>query len=211
VTTAGATPSTPTRGSAIRAAAELPLLIGLAILIAFVVKTFVAQPFSIPSESMVPQLEVGDRVAVSKLAYRLHDPRRGDVVVFDSPYPEEEAAADDASVPSRVLHGILESIGLRQPSTSEYIKRIVGLPGDTVSGHDGKVWVNGRELVEPYLPPGTFTSDFSPITVAVGQLWVMGDNRSNSKDSRSFGPIDRETVVGRAIARVWPPPRVAFM
>ena len=201
---------TSPRGAAFRAAAELPLLVVLAILIAFLVKTFVVQPFSIPSESMVPQLEVGDRVAVSKLAYRLHDPRRGDVVVFDSPYPEEEGD-DDPSLPSRVLHGIFESIGLRQPSTSEYIKRIVGLPGDTVSGHDGKVWVNGRELLEPYLPPGMFTSDFGPTTVAPGELYVMGDNRTNSKDSRVFGPIDRDTVVGRAIARVWPPPRIAFM
>jgi signal peptidase I len=199
------------RGAAIRAAAELPLLVVFAILIAFLVKTFVAQPFSIPSESMVPQLEVGDRVAVSKLAYQLHDPRRGDVVVFDSPYPNEAGDEDDPSLPSRVLHGIFESIGLRQPSTSEYIKRIIGLPGDTVSGHDGKVWVNGRELLEPYLPPGMYTSDFGPITVAAGELYVMGDNRTNSKDSRSFGPIDRDTVVGRAIARVWPPPRVAFL
>ena len=204
-----ATTATPQR-AALRAAAELPLLVVLAILIAFLVKTFVAQPFSIPSESMVPQLEVGDRVAVSKLAYRLHDPRRGDIVVFDSPYPEENAS-DDPSLASRFVHGVLESIGLRQPSTSEYIKRVIGLPGDTVSGHDGKVWVNGRELVEPYLPPGTYTSDFPAVTVAAGELWVMGDNRGNSKDSRSFGPIDRDTVVGRAISRVWPPPRIAFL
>jgi signal peptidase I len=204
------TSSPPPHRTAIRAAAELPLLVVLAVLIAFLVKSFVAQPFSIPSESMVPQLEVGDRVAVSKLAYRLHDPRRGDVVVFDSPYPDENDD-DEPSLGSRVVRGILESVGLRQPSTSEYIKRIIGLPGDTVSGHDGKVWVNGHELIEPYLPPGTFTSDFNPVTVAVGELWVMGDNRSNSKDSRSFGTIDRDTVVGRAIARVWPPPRVAFL
>ena len=196
--------------AALRAAAELPVLLVLAVLIAFLVKTFVVQPFSIPSESMVPQLEVGDRVAVSKVAYELHDPRRGDVVVFDSPYPSENGPNDD-NLPEKVLHGILESIGLRQPSTSEFIKRVIGLPGDTVSGHDGKVWVNGRELIEPYLSPGTFTSDFSQVTVAEGQLWVMGDNRANSKDSRSFGPIDRDTVVGRAISRVWPPPRIAFL
>ncbi len=106
---------------------------------------------------------------------------------------------------------MFESIGVLQPSTEEYIKRVIGLPGETVEGKDGHVFINGRELVEPYLPAGTSTSNFGPITVPKGGLWMMGDNRSNSSDSRVFGAIRRRTVVGRAILRVWPFSRAAFL
>ncbi len=122
----------------------------MAFVIAFLVKTFVAQAFFIPSESMVHTLEVGDRVLVSRMSYRLHEPRRGDVVVFTSPF-ETEGSADDRSLPSRVIHTVLESVGLRQPSTEDFIKRVIALPGETVEGKNGNICVNGRELVEPYL------------------------------------------------------------
>jgi signal peptidase I len=193
-------------------AKEIPLLIGLAILIAFLVKTFVAQAFYIPSGSMIPQLNIGDRVVVSKLAYDLHDPHRGDVIVFDAPprAPGVQQATKRTGV-GRVVRDIFESIGVLQPSTEEYIKRVIGLPGESVQGKDGHVFVNGRELVEPYLPPGDATSDFGPVVVPKGGLWVMGDNRTNSSDSRVFGPIRRRTVVGRAILRVWPAGRAAFL
>ena len=197
-----------TTGRALRALLEVPLLLALAVLIAFVLKTFVAQPFYIPSASMEPQLESGDRVAVSKLAYRLHDPRRGDVVVFDSPEPVPD---DDASLPSRVARGVLEAVGLRQPSTEEFIKRVVALPGETVEGREGRVFVDGRALVEPYLPRGTTTSSFEPVEVGDDELWVMGDTRDNSRDSRVFGAIEADTVVGRAFTRIWPLPRLAFL
>ena len=191
---------------------EIPLLVILAIAIAFVVKTFVAQAFYIPSGSMIPQLDLGDRVVVSKLAYDLHDPRRGDVVVFDAP-PNALGAKkpQHRSLPARVVRELLQSIGAVQPSTEEYIKRVVALPGETVEGRDGHVFVNGRELVEPYLPAGATTSPFAPVKVPAGRLWVMGDNRTNSSDSRVFGTIRRSSVVGRAILRVWPFGRAAFL
>jgi signal peptidase I len=185
------------------------VLVTTAIVIAFVIKTFVAQAFYIPSGSMMPQLEVGDRVVVSKLAYRLHDPRRGDIVVFDAPVQAD--TGDDPPVYERIVNGILESIGLRTPSTEEYIKRVIGLPGETVEGRDGRVYVNGRELVEPYLPQGPTTRDFEPVTLVDGELWVMGDNRENSSDSRVFGAIDESTVVGRAFVKVWPLADGAFL
>lgn len=194
-----------------RAVAELPWLLALALAIAFVFKAFVAQAFYIPSASMVPQLEVGDRVVVSKLAYRLHEPRRGDVVVFDCPARAACPPPEGGALPVRVLRGLLEAVGLRQPSTEEYIKRVIGLPGDVVQGAKGRVYVNGKLLVEPYLPPGTTTSDFGPVQVGDGQLWVMGDNRTQSADSRAFGAIERSSVVGRAIVRAWPPGRLAFL
>jgi len=199
----------PSRG---QLAKEIPLLVGLAILIAFLVKTFVAQAFYIPSGSMIPQLDIGDRVVVSKVSYDLHDPNRGDIIVFDAP-PGAPGVAQKAkdTGPGRVIRNIFESIGVLQPSTEEYIKRVIGLPGETVQGKDGHVFINGQELVEPYLPPGVTTSDFGPIVVPKGGLWMMGDNRNNSSDSRVFGPIRRDTVVGRAILRVWPPGRAAFL
>ena len=189
-------------------AREIPLLIGLAILIAFLVKTFVAQAFYIPSGSMIPQLNIGDRVVVSKISYDLHDPHRGDIIVFDAP---PGAPGAQASKSRSVIRNIFESIGVLQPSTEEYIKRVIGLPGETVQGKDGRVFINGRELVEPYLPATTTTSDFGPVAVPKGGLWVMGDNRTNSSDSRVFGTIRRRTVVGRAILRVWPFGRAAFL
>jgi signal peptidase I len=188
---------------------EAVVLVGTAMIIAFLIKTLVAQAFFIPSGSMIPQLNVGDRVVVSKLAYRLHDPHRGDIVVFDA--PNQVAVKDDKSLPSKVVKGILESIGLSTPSTEEYIKRVIGLPGDKVEGRDGRVYVNGRELVEPYLPQGPTTRDFEAVELGEGQLWVMGDNRENSSDSRVFGPIPEDTIVGRAFVKVWPVPDLSFL
>ena len=199
----------PSRG---QLAKEIPLLIGLAVLIAFLVKTFVAQAFYIPSGSMIPQLNIGDRVVVSKISYDLHDPNRGDIIVFDAPprAPGISATPKRTGV-GRVVRDVFESIGVLQPSTEEFIKRVIGLPGETVEGRDGHVFIDGRQLVEPYLPPGTTTSDFGPVIVPPDGLWVMGDNRSNSSDSRVFGTIRRRTVVGRAILRVWPASRAAFL
>ena len=169
----------------------------------------VAQAFFIPSGSMEPQLEVGDRVLVSRTSYRLHDVHRGDIVVFPSPTPS--LGGDDDPLLKRVAKDMLEAVALREPGEHELIKRIVGLPGETVSAVDGHVVIDGRRLVEPYLPEGLVTDDFGPITVPAGQVFVMGDNRPNSSDSRVIGTIEVDTIVGRAIARVWPPDRVAFL
>lgn len=194
-----------------RAFTEIPLLLLLAVVIAFVVKTFVAQAFYIPSGSMIPQLDVGDRIVVSKVAYQLHDPRRGDVVVFDCPPRASCPPSPGGILPVRILRGIFEAVGLRQPSTEEYVKRVIGLPGDQVQGARGRVYVNGRELVEPYLPTATVTADFGPVRVPDDSFWVMGDNRSQSADSRVFGPITESSIVGRAIVRAWPIGSAAFL
>ena len=205
-------PTRPIVDGAARTLRELPVLFLIAVAIAFLVKTFLAQAFYIPSESMLPQLEVNDRVVVSKLAYKLHDPRRGDIVVFDAPsargFPREEP---DRGPVGRVVHYVFERIGIVQPSTDEFIKRVIGLPGDTVEGKDGRILVNGRTLNEPYLPPGASTGTFGPVQVPEGSLWVMGDNRGNSADSRFFGPIRQDTVVGRAFVKVWPFGSASFL
>jgi signal peptidase I len=178
-----------------------------AILIALIVKAFVGQAFSIPTPSMTPTLAVGDRVVVSRLSYRLHEPNRGDIVVFVSP----EDPGPTGSWPSRVLDDLLEGVGLRAPDENDLIKRVIGLPGEVVEGRDGRVFVNGREVIEPYLPEDTFTSDFEPVTVPEDHLFVMGDNREESLDSRRFGPVPVDSLVGRAVVRAWPPGRLGFL
>jgi signal peptidase I len=192
-----------------RIALEIPMLIVFAGVIAIVVKALLAQAFFIPSASMEPQLTAGDRVVVSRLAYDLHDPRRGDIVVFDD--PTQVDAGDEPFIVIRAGRDALEAVGLVRPTEKELIKRVVGLPGEEVSAVGGVVHIDGRPLQEPYLPEGTVTSDFAAIQVAEGHVFVMGDNRTNSKDSRVFRGVPVDSVVGRAIVTVWPPGRVAFL
>ena len=201
-----------TSGRARSVLVETVLLITIAAVIALVLRAVVAQAFSIPSASMSPQLLVGDRVLVSKLAYPMHEAHRGDIVVFDCP-PDADCTdvVESPALVTRALFGVLEAVGLRAPSTEEYIKRVVALPGETVEGRSGTVYVDGRRLVEPYLPAGTATGDFGPVEVPPGHLFVMGDNRPSSTDSRVFGPIPRSNVVGRTIVRVWPPASAGFL
>lgn len=181
--TTGWTPGTqakPDRKSPLRNGLEWVVIIGGALLVAFVVRTFLLQMFYIPSESMMPTLEPNDRVLVNKLSYDLHSVHRGDIVVFKSPNTPEGAAVRDL------------------------IKRVIGLAGDTVEARDGHVLVNGKEIVEPYLGPAVTTGPLELTTVPEGHVWVMGDNRPNSKDSRFFGPLDEDLIIGRAFVRVWP-------
>ncbi len=190
--------------------AEFAALVAVAVLVAITINTFVAQAFYIPSASMVPQLRVNDRVVVSKLAYRLHDPRRGDIVVFSAPPAEQQAVKVAGDPLSRALQRVGRMLGVAESQT-ELIKRVIGLPGETVEGRNGGIYIDGRSLIEPYLPPGTMTSSFGPIVVPAGHLWVMGDNRPFSSDSRVFGSIPGTTVVGRVIWRVWPVNHWSFL
>ena len=162
---------------------EWAAVIAGGIVIALVVEAFLVQAFWIPSPSMVPTLEVGDRVLVNKLAYKLHDVHRGDVVVFERP-PEARNGSDS--------------------EIKDLIKRVVAVGGDTLEGRDGRVYVNGELIEEPYLEPGTRTEGLPLQTIPEGQVFVMGDNRENSEDSRIFGPIDEDTIVGRAFVKVLP-------
>ncbi len=200
----------PGRSSLVGFLREVLLVVVGALVIAFVLKAVVAQAFFIPSASMTPQLEVSDRVLVSKLSYRLHDPRRGDIVVFDCP-PNHCEGDDDGGGVAGLVRSFGQAIGVVQPSTREFIKRVVALPGERVEARDGQLYIDGRRLVEPYLPPGTVTANLTAATVPEGSLFVLGDSRSGSVDSRVFGPIARKSVVGRAIAKVWPPPDASFL
>ena len=168
------------------------------------VKGFLIQAFFIPSRSMEPTLDVGDRVVVNRLAYRLGDPAHGQVVVFLRPTGVDQARA--AGPLSWVRRAVAQGLGGTPPGSEDLIKRVVGLPGDVVEGRDGRLWRNGRRVSEPYLAPSTFTSDFKKVRVKPGHYWVMGDNREDSADSRVFGQVPRSALVGRAVVTVWPIP-----
>ena len=179
---------------------ELPFLIVGALIVAVLVKSFLIQVFWIPSGSMEDTLQIGDRVIVNKVSYRFGDPGRGDVVVFEPETFEEE------SIATKISRNLLESVGLRTPE-SDLIKRVIGLPGETVEIRDNVVYVNGAPLDEPYLPPDLMMNDEGPWEVPDDHYFVMGDNRNSSNDSRRFGAIARDRIVGRAFSVVWPPSR----
>jgi signal peptidase I len=189
-------PEQPRRRSFI---AELPGLLLTALVIAVVIKTFLLQPFWIPSESMLPTIEVNDRVMVNKLAYRWGEPQRGDVVVFRDPRQEEV----EESLPEAVIRSVLEAVGIRTRGDEDLIKRVVGLPGETIEVRDNQVVVNGTPLQETYLPQ-VIMPDEPPVTVGPDEVFVMGDNRDASFDSRRFGPIPLDDLVGEAFVTIWP-------
>ena len=180
--------------------AELPILVLVALVVAVIIKTFFFQAFYIPSGSMIPTLEINDRVLVNKLSYRFGAIERGDILVFDSP----EAIDVERSFPARVFRSIGEATGLTSPDTV-LIKRVIGLPGETVAITDNRVFVNGEPIAEPYLPDGVSMRDFEEFSVPADHVFMMGDNRNQSRDSRFFGAIPRDDIVGRAFVTVWPP------
>jgi len=177
--------------SARRTVLEWGVVLVGALALALVVRAFLFQAFYIPSPSMEPTLSSGDRILVNKVSYRLHDVNRGDLVVFH-PRPESGVGADDL------------------------IKRVIALPGETVTTDDGRVLIDGGLLIEPYLPVPDGTAGFTTVpwcanqdttagcTVPDDHVFVLGDNRGNSRDSRYFGPVPVDSIVGRAFVRVWP-------
>jgi signal peptidase I len=182
-----------------------PFLILVALAVAILVKTFVIQAFYIPSESMVPTLEVGDRVFVSKFMFDGGDIARGDVIVFENP---NAAELPDRSGISSVLHWLGEGIGLAQPENEDFIKRVIALPGETIEIRRNVVYINGKPLDEPYLTQAArdSTGDYPLHTVPDDALFVMGDNRANSADSRyGLGFVPLEKVIGKAFVIIWPP------
>ncbi len=161
-----------------------------AIVLALLVRTFLLGTYYIPTPSMEPTLRAGDRILVNKLSYRLHDVNRGDLVVFKPP------ATDDSE-------------------SDDLIKRVIGLPGETVTASEGQILIDGGLLIEPYLAWPEGTGDFGAVpwcvdggagacVVPANHVFVMGDNRPNSRDSRFFGPVPVDSIVGRAFFRYWP-------
>lgn len=184
---------------------ELPVLVVIAFAIALLLKSFVLQAFFIPSASMEPTLMVGDRVLVEKVSTRFGEPDRGDVVVFEKLLGAPAAPEDNDNVIEKIGNAFKELFGFPTGGEQDFIKRIIAVEGDTIEGRDGQVFVNGEEVEEPYLPDGITTSEFGPVDIPPDMIFVMGDNRGNSDDSRNFGPVPVDTVIGKAFVLIWPP------
>ncbi|HIE11993.1 MAG TPA: signal peptidase I [Desulfotomaculum sp.] len=155
----------------------------IAVVLAILIRAFLFQPFYIPSSSMMPTLLQGDRIIVSKLSYYFHPPERGDIIVFHFPLNKKK----------------------------NYVKRLVGLSGETVQLSGGSLFIDGRRVPEPYLPPGTCFADYGPVKVPEDAYFMLGDNRMNSEDSRVWGFLDRELIVGKAVVLYWPPNRIRIV
>ena len=178
-TGAGRPAAAPPAGAPPRGRFATAARIGAALVVGLLLKTFVVQVYAIPSSSMEPTLNPGERLAVDKVSFRLAGIERGDMVVFRAPAP-----------------------GLTPHDT--LVKRVVALGGDEVEAVGGVLLVNGSVVHEPYLAPEATTLDFGPVVVPDGDLFVLGDHRLDSLDSRSFGSIDADLVIGRPLLRLWP-------
>ena len=184
---------------------------GAVLLVAFVaalvLRTFVVQAFYIPSSSMVPTLRVGDRVLVNKLVYTFGEIQRFDIVVFEDP-----AASEDRGPFSAFLEWVTGGLGFTRPAQEDFIKRVVAFEGETWEIRDGRLYVDGRRVPEPYAKRPLDTRSFPARVVPDGMLAVLGDNRLVSEDSRfELGYVPEDEVVGKAFLVVWPPSRVAWL
>jgi len=188
----------PARLERRRALVEWVVIVVVALVAALLIKTFAVQAFYIPSGSMEPTLMPGDRVLVNKLSYDFHPVHEGDIIVFRRP-PKDTT-----------------------PNIDDLIKRVIGLPGETLYVANCGVYIDGKELAQPYLPKGwqNPSSEYcttwvgglpNPYKVPKGYYFVMGDNRKDSYDSRYWGPLPASYIVGRAFVRMWPPSRIGFI
>ncbi len=155
---------------------EVLLIVAVAFGIAMLVQAFLLKPYAVHQESMEPTLREGDRILLSRLTYHFREPRAGDVVVFNSPFDEED----------------------------DLVKRVVAVAGDRVAVRAGDLYVNGSVVVEPYLADQDFAGEMAEQVVPTGDVFVMGDNRDVSGDSRAFGPVSTEDIIGEALCVYWP-------
>jgi signal peptidase I len=203
---------------------ELPLLLVVAFCLAVLIRTFLVQAFYIPSGSMQKTLELKDRVLVNKVVYDMRDPLRGEIVVFrgtDNWAPEVTEPISNTFA-AKLSRTIGDLVGVSRPGERDFIKRVIGLPGDKVACCDaqGRITVNGVGIDEPYISEG-YNSDlnqppnpnqctsrrFTEVTIPAGEMFVMGDHRAVSQDARCQGPVPINNIIGRAFVIVWPSSR----
>jgi signal peptidase I len=187
----------------------VPLVLS-ALVLAILIKSFLIQAFFIPSGSMEPTLRPGDRILVCRICTVFSDITYGDVVVFSDPHP---APHEDRGVVGGFAHWLGEGIGIARPEDDDFIKRVVALSGDTWEIRRGVLFVNGARVREPYLAPERDSRDFGPETVPEGMLFVLGDNRMHSGDSRfpppgGLGYVPEDKVIGEAFVIAWPLGRI---
>jgi signal peptidase I len=170
------------RSRTVRWIIEAVVIVAAAFVLALLVQQFLVKPFAIPSPSMEPTLVEGDRVLVNRLVYHFHSPHRGDVIVFHPP---------------------------NRPGSDPFIKRVVAVGGDTIEVRDGYLYVNGVRQAEDYIKEHPIVGDYERTVVPEGYVWAMGDNRNNSGDSRVFGPVSLDAIMGEAFAVYWPVTRIS--
>ncbi len=160
-------------------------VLGALLVVVLIIRPFIVQAFWIPTGSMLPTLQPGDRILVNKFIYHLREPKRGEIIVFKAP-PSTGSAGKD------------------------FIKRVIGLPGEVVEVRAGKVFINGKPLDEPYIREPPYY-EYGPTLIPPDSLFVMGDNRNDSNDSHAWGPLPRKNVIGKALCIWWPPHRIRMI
>jgi signal peptidase I len=188
---------------------ELVTIVAVALGLALLIQAFLVKPFRIPSQSMEPTLDVGQRVLVDRVRFHFRDPHRGDIVVFNPPRGADFNQCGKTPPPGEPC-----SVSTSQRSKINFIKRIVAVPGDRLSVKAGRVYINGK-LRDPW----HINRDAScgicnlpkAITIPAGHYYMMGDNRGESADSREWGPVPREWIVGKAFFTYWPPKRIGTL
>ena len=180
---------------------ELPILLAFALVLALLIKTFVVQAFFIPSSSMENTLEIGDKVLVNKMVYDFRPIHRGDVVVFNGEGSWDPVVAQPTPPLVRLWNAISGLFGTA-PGVHDYIKRVIGLPGELVEIRSSKVFIDGQKINEPYIQE--LAAEDGRWAVPAGHVFVMGDNRNGSQDSRHWGPLPFSNVIGRVLGVYWP-------
>jgi signal peptidase I len=197
-----------------RSVAELVVIVAIALGLAIIIQGFIVKPYEIPSASMEPTLTIGQRILVDRLGMHFSTPHVGNIFVFHPPTSEtcadaaegENGLGVDGAAPCDVAH--------TKESSQTYVKRVVGLPGDRLAIRDGHVYRNGKLEPSSYTSPcgGAGECNFrATITVPKGDYYMMGDNRPDSLDSRYWGPVPKQWLIGKAFFTYWPPDRLGFL
>jgi signal peptidase I len=205
---------TKTRKPLARSVVELVVIIAVALGLALGIQAFVVKPYEIPSGSMLPTLHLGQRILVDRVGTHFSSPKVGDIYVFHPPASEtcanpREGQSGDGQDARRAC-----DVVQTQESSQTYVKRVVGLPGDHLSIHDGHVYRNGKREKDSYTIPcdGSGECNFpGTITIPRGDYYMMGDNRPDSLDSRFWGPVRKAWMIGEAFLTYWPPDRVGIL
>jgi signal peptidase I len=185
---------------------ELVTIVAVALGLALGIQAFLVKPFRIPSESMVPTLEIGERVLVNRVGTHFSDPSRGDIVVFKPPFGADE---NQCGVPKP--RGAACPQPTKKRSETNFIKRVVAVPGDRLSVKEGRVYINGKRQDEPFIRPSATCGICNlptEITIPPDHFFMMGDNRGESADSREWGPVPKDWIIGGAFFTYWPPERI---
>jgi signal peptidase I len=188
---------------------ELVTIVAVALGLALGIQAFLVKPFRIPSESMVPTLEIGQRVLVNRVSMHFGDPKKGDIVVFKPP-----KGADDHECGARHTSEQACPLPTKARSNTNFIKRVVATGGDRLKVIDGRVYVNDKRRKEPFINPDSQCDICNlprDITIPKGYFFMMGDNRGESLDSREWGPIPKKWMIGKAFVTYWPPNRIGTL